>query len=279
MKTRTILLALAASLSLGQASAQAQSQTLGEAPATAGWRAPDPENVLIIDTNKGRIVAELTPAVAPQNAARIKELTRQGFYNGRSFFRVVEGFMAQGGDPTDTGQGGSTLPDLPAEFSFKRGPETKVTPAPAGNSRGGFIGPMVVTTQPNALMAMMTDGRVSAQARFCKGVIGMARTNEPNTANSQFFLMRDTRPDLDGKYTPVGRVLVGIDVVRALKVGEPVAAPQDRMTTVRLLADIPAAERPRVLVRDTTTPEFAGVIQAKGANFDACDLDIEAVVQ
>ena len=107
----------------------------------------------------------------------------------------------------------------------------------------------------------------------------MARTNEPNTANSQFFLMRDTRPDLDGKYTPVGRVLVGIDVVRALKVGEPVAAPQDRMTTVRLLADIPAAERPRVLVRDTTTPEFAGVIQAKGANFDACDLDIEAVVQ
>lgn len=275
MKTRTILLALAASLSLGQVSAQAQ----GPAQPTAGWRAPDPENVLIIDTDKGRIVAELSPAVAPQNTARLKELTRQGFYNGRSFFRVVEGFMAQGGDPTDTGQGGSTLPDLPAEFSFKRGAEMTLTPAPAGNTRGGFIGPMVVTTQPNALMAMMADGRVSAQARFCQGVIGMARTNEPNSANSQFFLMRNTRPDLDGKYTPVGRVLVGLDVVRALKVGEPVAAPQDRMTTVRLLADIPAAERPRVLVRDTATPEFAGVIQAQGAKFDACNLDIEAVVQ
>ena len=141
------------------------------------------------------------------------------------------------------------------------------------------MGVMMVGSQPDALMAMMTDGRVTAQARFCKGVLGMARTNEPNTANSQFFFMRDTRPDLDGKYTPVGRVLVGLDVVRALKVGEPVAEPQDRMTTVRLLSEIPAAERPRVLVRDTAAPEFAGVIQARGARFDPCDLDIEAVVQ
>jgi peptidylprolyl isomerase len=271
MKPKAILLALAATLSLGQASAFAQ--------ATPGWRAPDPQNVLVIDTNKGRIIAELTPNVAPLNAARVKELTRAGFYNGRAFFRVVDGFMAQTGDPTDTGTGGSELPDLPPEFSFKRGAETPLVPAPAGNARGGFIGPMVVTTQSNALMALMADGRVSAQARFCKGVLGMARAATPDSANSQFFLMRDTRPDLDGKYTPFGRVLVGLDVVRALKVGEPVAAPQDRITTARLLADIPAAERPRVLVRDTATPEFAGVIQAKGAKFDACDLDIEAVVQ
>jgi peptidylprolyl isomerase len=171
------------------------------------------------------------------------------------------------------------MPDLPPEFSFKRGADIPITPAPSGNARGGFIGPMVVTSQPNALMAMMADGRVSAQARFCKGTLGMARAQTPDSANSQFFLMRDTRPDLDGKYTPFGRVLVGLDVVRALKVGEPVTAPQDRMTTVRLLADIPAAERPRVLVRDVATPEFAGVIQAKGAKFDFCDLDIEAVVQ
>jgi peptidylprolyl isomerase len=271
MKTKAILVALAATLSLGS--------TMASAQGTAGWRTPDPDNVLVIDTSKGRIIAELTPAVAPQNVARIKELTRAGFYNGRAFFRVVDGFMAQTGDPTDTGTGSSELPDLPPEFSFKRGAETRLTAAPTGNGRGGFIGPMMVTTQPNALMAMMADGRVSAQARFCKGVLGMARAATPDSANSQFFLMRDTRPDLDGKYTPLGRVLVGLDVVRAIKVGEPVAAPQDRMTTVRLLADIPAAERPRVLVRDTATPEFAGVIQAKGAKFEPCDLDIEAVVQ
>jgi peptidylprolyl isomerase len=271
MKTKAILVALAATLSLGSTTVSAQD--------AAGWRAPDPENVLVIDTNKGRIIAELTPGMAPQNAARIKELTRKGFYNGRAFFRVVDGFMAQTGDPTDTGTGGSELPDLPGEFSFKRGPEMRLTAAPAGNTRSGFIGPMVVATQPSALMAMMSDGRVSAQARFCKGVLGMARASSPDSANSQFFLMRDTRPDLDGKYTPVGRILVGLDVARAIKIGEPVTAPQDRMTTVRLLADIPAAERPRVLVRDTATPEFAGVIQAKGAKFEACDLDIEAVVQ
>jgi peptidylprolyl isomerase len=212
MKTKAILLALAATLSLGSTSAQ------GQAPAqsTAGWRQPDPENVLVIDTNKGRIIAELTPMVAPLNVARIKELTRTGFYNGRAFFRVVDGFMAQTGDPTDTGTGASQLPDLPGEFTFKRGAETPLTPAPTGNTRGGFIGPMMVGTQPNALMAMMTDGRVSAQARFCKGVLGMARAETPDSANSQFFIMRDTRPDLDGKYTPLGRVLVGLDVVRAL---------------------------------------------------------------
>lgn len=271
MKAKAILLALAATLSLGSTSAMGQ--------ATPGWRAPDPENVLVIDTNKGRIVAELTPSVAPQNVARIKALARSGFYNGRAFFRVVDGFMAQTGDPTDDGTGASQMPDLPPEFSFKRGADTPVAWAPTANKRSGLIGAMAVTTQPNALMAMMADGRVSAQARFCKGVLGMARAATPNSANSQFFIMRDTRPDLDGKYTPVGRVLTGLDVARALKVGEPVAAPQDRMTTVRLLADIPAAERPRVLVRDTATPEFAGVIQAKGANFDPCDLDIEAVVQ
>ena len=225
MRTKAILLALAATLSLGSTAAVAQG--------TAGWREPDPENVLVVDTNKGRIIAELTPVTGPQNVARLKELARARFYDGRAFFRVVDGFM----------------------------------------------GVMMVGSQPDALMAMMTDGRVTAQARFCKGVLGMARTNEPNTANSQFFFMRDTRPDLDGKYTPVGRVLVGLDVVRALKVGEPVAEPQDRMTTVRLLSEIPAAERPRVLVRDTAAPEFAGVIQARGARFDPCDLDIEAVVQ
>ena len=275
MRTQALLLALAATLSLGSTASQAQAP----AQATPGWRAPDPQNVMVIDTNKGRIIAELTPIVAPQNVARVRELTRAGFYNGRGFFRVVDGFMAQTGDPTDSGTGASDLPNLPPEFSFKRGADTPLTPAPTGNTRGGFIGPMVVATQPSALMAMMADGRVSAQPRFCKGVLGMARAATPDSANSQFFLMRDTRPDLDGDYTPVGRVLVGLDVVRALKVGEPVEAPQDRMTTVRLLADIPAAERPRVLVRDTATPEFAGVIQARGARFDPCDLDIEAVVQ
>nr|MBP7650153.1 peptidylprolyl isomerase [Phenylobacterium sp.] len=88
------------------------------APAAADWRTPDPDNVLVIDTTKGRILVELTPQVAPSHVTRVKELTRSGLYDGRSFFRVIDAFMAQTGDPQDTGEGGSDKPDLDAEFTF-----------------------------------------------------------------------------------------------------------------------------------------------------------------
>jgi peptidylprolyl isomerase len=94
------------------------------APGPADWRTPDPEDVLVIDTNKGRILVELVPEVAPQFAGRVRELAHQHFYDGLAFFRVIDGFMDQTGDPQNTGAGGSPMPDVPGEFTFRRGPDT-----------------------------------------------------------------------------------------------------------------------------------------------------------
>src|SRR3954466_15317693 len=128
----------------------------------------DPENTLILETTKGRVVIELRPDLAPGHVERIKTLAREGFYDGTPFHRVIEGFMAQGGDPTGTGTGGARdLPDLPAEFTDKH--------------------------------------------RFVRGTGGMARSQSPNSANSQFFIMFAPAPSLDRNYTIWGRVIAGMD--------------------------------------------------------------------
>ncbi len=141
----------------------------------------DRENILVLDlSNGGRVLIRLMPEWAPNHVERIKTLARQGFYNGVIFHRVIEGFMAQTGDPTGTGQSGSTLPDLTAEF--------------------------------NAIPHV-------------RGSVSMARTNEPNTANSQFFIVFYPRFALDHKYTNFGRVIAGMDYVDAITRGEPPANP------------------------------------------------------
>jgi cyclophilin family peptidyl-prolyl cis-trans isomerase len=166
------------------------------APATAqGLTQPppaDPENVLLLDLSTGgRVAIQLRPDVAPRHVERIKTLTRQNFYNGIIFHRVIEGFMAQTGDPQGTGEGGSPLPDLNAEFN---------------------ILPHV------------------------RGVVSMARTNEPNSANSQFFIMLAPRMTLDRKYTAFGRVIAGMNYVDAIERGEPPANPA-RIVRASIQAD------------------------------------------
>jgi cyclophilin family peptidyl-prolyl cis-trans isomerase len=159
-------------------------------PQTA--RALDPENALVIELKSGKVTVELLPDVAPQHVARIKELTREGFYDGIVFHRVIDGFMAQTGDPTGTGRGGSSKPDLPAEFS---------------------------------------------KTPFERGTLGMARTQNPNSANSQFFITFGPTPHLNGQYTVWGRVVDGMEHVDQITRGEPPRNP-DRMLSVRVLADV-----------------------------------------
>jgi peptidylprolyl isomerase len=132
----------------------------------------DPENVLVMELKDGIVRIEMLPDMAPQHVERIKTLTRQGFYDGIVFHRVIDGFMAQTGDPTGTGRGGSDLPDLPAEFS----------------------------AEP-----------------FERGVIGMARTQDPNSANSQWFITIAPARFLDGQYTVWGRVIEGMEYVDMIK--------------------------------------------------------------
>ena len=159
--------------------------------ATGAAKGADLENTLIMELAHGRVTIEMRPDLAPKHVARIKELVRQGFYDGTPFHRVIEGFMAQGGDPTGTGTGGSSKPNLKAEFST---------------------------------------------ARHKRGTASMARAQNPNSANSQFFICFADCPFLDGQYTVWGEVTGGMDLVDKLKRGEPVRNP-DRIVKMSVAAD------------------------------------------
>ena len=269
------------------AAAPAPAPVKSASPATPGptdWRTPDPNNLLVIDTNKGRILVEMLPEVAPKHVEQVRALAHEAFYDGHRFFRVIDKFMDQTGDPQNTGQGGSSKPNIPAEFTFRRGADLPfVMAADQTVAEIGFIKSLPVESQSMQLSAMTKDQKVTAWALYCQGVMGMARDENPDSGNSQFFLMRYPYPSLERKYTAWGRVISGLDVVRAIKTGEPVEDPQDHMEHVRLLADLPEATRPKIRVIDPKGPWFRGEIDrvrgAKGADFTACDVEIPVEVK
>jgi peptidylprolyl isomerase len=277
LKTLLIGAALAA-LALAQSAAAPV-----EKPSAADWREVDAAHTVVIDTNKGRIVMELYPNIAPISVARIEDLTRKHTYDGLTFFRVIDDFMDQTGDPMNTGEGGSDQPDIKAEFNFKTPAGFPVVAHPENGGDAGFIGVMPVVSQPAALAALTADGKVDASVLYCKGVIGIARADSPDSGNSQFFLMRGMKLELDQKYTAIGRVVVGQDVVDTIKTGEPVEAPRDRMVKVQILADMAPADRPTIKVIDTKSAWFTAYVKrekaAKGTDFTPCDLTIASTAK
>jgi len=151
----------------------------------------DLENTLILTLESGPVTIKLRPDLAPGHVARIKELVREGFYDGVVFHRVIPGFMAQGGDPSGTGRGGSDKPDLKAEFN----------------------------DEPHV-----------------RGVCSMARTPNPDSANSQFFIVFDDATFLDKQYTVWGQVVEGMEHVDALPKGEPPRTP-GKIVSAKIAAD------------------------------------------
>jgi peptidylprolyl isomerase len=289
MKKTTVALAAGLAALAATAIAQPKAAAPAAAPAAArpgpnDWRTPSPDDLMVIDTNKGRIIVELIPEVAPLHVERYRELTKSHMYDGLTFFRVIDAFMAQTGDPKNTGEGSSELPDLKAEFTFRRAPDAPVAVAADKSvSEVGFLKSLPFESQSMMLAPMTRDVKVTAWGLYCPGVAGAARGNEENTANSQFFLMRQGYPSLEKRYTAFGRVIVGQDVVRAIKVGEPVEQPQDKMLKVRMASELSEAERPKVRVIDPLGPwfkaEIARVRAAKGADFSACDVNIPVEVK
>lgn len=152
----------------------------------------DPENTLYLDLKDGRVTIKLMPDIAPKHVERIKSLTREGFYDGIIFHRVIDGFMAQTGDPTGTGRGGSELPDLEAEFN---------------------------------------------DFNFGRGTIGAARSADPDSANSQWFICFDDCSFLNNQYTVWGQVTDGMEHVDAIEKGEPPANP-DKIVKLQVAADV-----------------------------------------
>jgi peptidylprolyl isomerase len=165
--------------------------------AKGAMAAANPENTVYLQLKDGTVVIQLRPDLAPKHVARIKELVRQHFYDGLVFHRVIDGFMAQTGDPTGTGNGGSSLPNLPAEFTTKE--------------------------------------------HFVRGTVGAARTSDPNSANSQFFIMFAPAPSLDGQYTIWGQVTSGMEFVDKIKKGSEAdngkVIDPDKIITMRLGTD------------------------------------------
>ena len=158
--------------------------------------AADPENTIYLELKDGRVVIELLPELAPNHVKRIKELSRAGFYDGIVFHRVIEGFMAQTGDPIGTGGGGSDKPNLKAEFSSER---------------------------------------------HLRGVVSMARSRNPNSANSQFFIVFNDASWLDNQYTVWGRVTSGMEFVDQIKKGHPRSGEvddPDRIVSMKVAADV-----------------------------------------
>ena len=251
---------------------------LGGAQAAPAWQPIAAENLLVIDSTKGRIIVELRPDMAPAHVARVQKLTREGFYDGLHFHRVIDGFMAQTGDPTNQDDGRSAYPDLKAEFTFRRSADQPLVVAaqPTGAVLG-LMGSVPVQTQPKRVMAWTGDRKASAWGLYCPGVVGAGRNDKENSANSEFFLMRQAYPALDKRYTVWGRVVVGLSVVRALKTGEPVQDP-DRMETVRLMADLPKTQQRRISLPTPGSPIWTRLINkarlAKGADFSVCDIEV-----
>jgi len=157
----------------------------------------DPENTLLLELKSGQVTIELRPDLAPKHVERVKLLAREKFYDNTPFHRVIDGFMAQGGDPTGTGTSGSSYPNLPAEFS--------------------------------------------RTAKFVRGTVGAARTGDPNSANSQFYIMFAPAPHLDGQYTIWGQVTEGMELIDQIKRGSggsgTVSNP-DRIVQLRVAADV-----------------------------------------
>ena len=226
-----LILTLASLLALPFAAARAQ-EAVTDAAATQPVVPPpsptDASNIWVLDLSTGgRVEVLLRPDKAPLHVARIKELTGQGFYNGLIFHRVIDGFMAQGGDPTGTGQGGSPLADLPAEFN---------------------------------------------DLPHLRGTLSMARTQEPNTANSQFFIMFMPNFSLDRNYTAFGRVISGMSYVDALEKGEPPAQPSWIVRASMKSDNVP----PPVAI--TTGPTINGVVQPLPAAADPNASALEPVL-
>jgi peptidylprolyl isomerase len=252
--------------------------TMGAAKPHGDWRPLDPAETLVIETSKGRIVVEMTPALAPRAVERVKTLAREGVYDGLLFHRVIEGFVDQTGNPNNHDGGTSAHPDLPAEFSARLPADVAMTVVVArSDGVEGFVGSVPVAGASRKEQALGSDHRPRVWGAYCDGVAGMGRQAGIDTANSEIFFMRAPARRLDHDYAVWGRVVQGLDVVRAIKLGEPPADP-DRMIRVRLAADLPAAERPKLEVADTAGPAFksrAAGLQAKlGARFSVCDLGI-----
>lgn len=239
---------------------------------TENWREADPKNIFVFETTKGQVIVEALPIAAPNHVDQFRKIIRSGKYKGTKFHRVLAGFMAQGGDIP----GGSGLPDLEGEFEFERAPAEVPLDMVGGNAGGteGYLMGFPIQTQSAFLAEMNTSGTVQSWMPHCAGIVSTARTDDPNSANSQFFWMRGRKDHLDRAYTAWGRVISGYTTVKALNAGPDsnngAVAQPDVMTGAQVAADM-GEDAPKVFVMKTDGPDFTEMLSKASAD-DICEL-------
>ncbi len=304
MISRILTVALSCAAMASSACAQEAPKPVPPASAAAttftaddsAWRTVPQDRLMYIETNQGKVVVELFDEIAPRHTAQIKALSKSGFYDFVTFHRVIDGFMNQTGDPTGTGTGDSDLPDIEAEFTFRRPADMQITLLDKRlidqeNSNGGtidvgFYKGLPVATQPAMQASLTKDGKVKAWGLHCSGVTSMARSGNPNSGNSQFFLMRGPANFLDQKYSIWGNTVYGKDVLTKIKVGtkgETMDFVPDQMTKVRMGSDMPSSERLNIQVLKTDSAAFKSHLNSfkspDGQYPDICDIDVPVRAQ
>ena len=271
------------------------SDIVASAPDSA-WRTVSAERLMLIETTNGEVLIETAPEFAPAHVARFRELAEEDFFDFKVWHRVIDGFMAQGGGALDNPNANADKPALEGEFTIRRDASMTITELqdrtinPRENrsrARAGFWNGFQAATQPIAQAAIRADGQVESWLLHCEGAVAAARTQDPNSARSQFYITRAETPHLETTYTVWGKVRDGQEAVNALEEG---ALAQDRnfspdfIEDVVLVETLPAEDQPTVEVMDTSSDAFAAyldaVAQADGGTLpNVCDIDVPVRIQ
>jgi peptidylprolyl isomerase len=289
---RKVLLGVAAAALMGAAAAS-WAQEAKPADDPANWRKVDPQNLLMFTIKRQEVLIELRPDFAPKHVEQIRKITRDTNYDALPFHRVIDDFMAQGGEVYAVYQVYPRYPQLKAEFTFQRDPakqKVQWVGKTAGGDNLGYFEGFMVQGQSDATASILANATSKTWALHCAGVTSMARTDQPDSADTQFFLMRHPRvgPDgLDAQYTVWGRAVTGLDVIRGIKAGPQEtdgrmpAGQADKLTKAVIVADLPENKRPTVYVQRTDGPAFAATVTAATTATDplsACALPQPSVV-
>ena len=255
----------------------------------SAWRTVDPEDLVHLVTSKGEAWIEIQDEFTPLHAARIRELAESNWLDWKVFHRVIDGFMAQGGGAVDNPNIDAPFAPVPGEFGIRRDPnalpvielqERRAVPRGA-LAQAGFWNGFPVGTQPAALAGIVADGRVDSWLIHCDGAAAMARTNDPNSAVAQFYIVRGEAEHLNTQYTVWGKVRVGQDVIASLNEGtqgQSLGFRPDIIEEFELASQM--ADAPTLQVMDTQSPTFSAYLEALAANADngrlpdICSIDV-----
>ncbi|MFY0637835.1 peptidylprolyl isomerase [Maricaulis maris] len=258
-------------------------------PADA-WRTADQEDLLYIETDHGMVIVEMAPEFAPNHVARMRTLAQERFYDFLVWHRVIDGFMAQGGGARSNPGHAADVDGLQAEFTVRRSGEPVVTELQdrminprslPQMAKAGFWDGFPAGTQTAALAAITGDGQVQSWLLHCTGAAAAARTGDPNSARSQFYITRGNPEHLNAQYTAWGRVRVGQEAVDAIAVGSAMDDPDFRPDNIRSMRtgdELPAEAQVTIEVADTDSAAFAAYLDTlrdpSGNLPDICDITV-----